>query len=178
MQLTRTGGWRLMQLPHLDGNKICHRLCHDGAWIGDYLTAELPAQLGGHGLLLDEFNAADSDGCVVVDPRTGAACRHVAEPVDGQAHLPMCGQCRRLLAAMRGFPRPSDTRPPAVALVGAGDQRELAHHVRHSLTKIIGWSEVLHEDCTLDAAHARRIGVIYQAAGDLQRLLDAGAAAV
>lgn len=183
MQRVHASGWRLMQLPDLGGEDICHRLCRDDIWIGDYQSAELATGLGGHGVLIDEFIAADEEWCVMVDPRTGSACEHLAEPVDGRAHLPMCRQCRRFLSAMRGFPRHGDTRTSAVALARLGgvaaagaeerDRRELAHHVRHPLAKILGWAEILQEDDTLGAAQARQIEVIYQAARDLQRLLDA-----
>ena len=52
------------------------------------------------------------------------------------------------------------------------ERRELSHHLRHPVAKILGWAEILHDDDTVDPVHARRMRVIYQCAQDLQRLLD------
>ena len=185
MQFVHDRGWRLLQLTHIAGDGVCHRLCLQGTWIGDYCSGDLPGQLAAHDLLVDDFTPAETDLCVMVDPRSRRACLRPAEPVDGQAHLPLCGLCRNALAAMRGFPRLPDAGATAAAVPGltamwlslGGDQdrRELSHHLRHPLAKILGWAEILHDDDTLGPAHTGPLDVIYQAAKDLRRLLDATA---
>ena len=62
-----------------------------------------------------------------------------------------------------------------LSLGGEQDRRELSHHLRHPLAKILGWAEILHDDDTLGPAHTGPLDVIYQAAKDLRRLLDATA---
>ncbi|WIM94534.1 histidine kinase dimerization/phospho-acceptor domain-containing protein [Actinoplanes oblitus] len=59
----------------------------------------------------------------------------------------------------------------------AGDphQRELAHHLRHPVAKILGWAEILHDDHTMPDTQAQQLQVIYQSAQDLQRQLDQAA---
>ena len=182
MQLVDGHGWRLVQLSHVDGAGVCHRLCRDRHWIGDYCDRDLPGQLSAHALAAEDFTVADVDCCVMVDPSSRLACLRPAEPVDGQAHLPLCGSCRHALAMMRGFPRLPDAHPRVAAVPGLNarwfslgdeqDRRELSHQIRHPIANILGWAEILQDDDTLDPVHARRLHVIHQSAKDLQRLLD------
>ena len=82
---------------------------------------------------------------------------------------------------MEGFPRQRDMQSASAAVPqvtamwlrsGDQDRRELSHHIRHPVAKILGWAEILHDDDTVDPVHASRMRVIYQCAQDLQRLLD------
>ena len=182
MQLVHAGGWRLLSVPHVDGRDDCYRLCYEQVWVSDRRAGELADQLGEQGLQAGDFTAATFDCCVMVDPGSRIACLLPAEPVDGQAHLPLCALCRRALATMAGFPRHHDHETASAAVPqlsarwlsssGDPDRRELSHHLRHPVAKILGWAEILHDDDTVDPVHARQLKVIYQCARDLQRLLD------
>ncbi|AEV86720.1 histidine kinase [Actinoplanes sp. SE50] len=182
MQLVHAGGWRLLQIPDITDPGLCYRLCRDRIWAGDCHTTELHDRLALLGLSLDDFTTAGIDCCIMVDPSSHIACLRPAEPVDGQAHLPLCSLCRHNLTQMRGFPRHRDIHQPAAAIPHLStlwqhldtdhDRRELSHHLRHPIAKILGWAEVLHDDTTMRPAQAHQINVIYQSACDLQQLLD------
>ncbi|WIM93075.1 histidine kinase dimerization/phospho-acceptor domain-containing protein [Actinoplanes oblitus] len=182
MQLIHARGWRLSPVPHVDGQGGCHRLYRDRFWVSDRLAGELEEQLAEQGLRVEDFTPAGFDCCVMVDPGSQIACLRPAESVDGQAHLPLCAGCRHGLASMGGFPRHREIEVARTAVprltamwLSLGDddgRRELSHHIRHPVAKILGWAEILTDDDTVDPAHARQLSVIYQCARDLQRLLD------
>jgi hypothetical protein len=178
MQLVHPHGWRLVHLPAVDQTVPFYRLYRDRVWVGDYRIADL---LPLHGLFFDDFTSAHVECCITIDPSTHIACLRPAEAVDGTAHLPLCAGCRCALARMAGFPARPGTPTASTAIshladvwrspAGERDLRELAHHVRHPVAKILGWAEILHDDDSVGPEHARRLEVIYQAAQDLQRLL-------
>jgi hypothetical protein len=182
VQIAHGRGWWLAQLPHVDGKDNCFRLYRADIWMADCGSAALPDQLSRYGLLLADFGPVEEERCISVDLGSRLACPRLAEPVDGQAHLPLCGSCRKTLAGMSAFPGQRDIHSASTAVPhltaiwhGLNDEHgmgELSHRLRHPVAKILGWAEILRDDDSVDPSQASPIEVIYRCASELRELLD------